>query len=330
MALVLKDRVKETTTTTGTGTVTLAGAETGFQAFSVIGNANTTYYAITNGNNYEVGLGTYTLSGTTLSRDTVLESSSSGSKITLSGGSDVFCTYPAEKAVALNGTVINDANVVSTANIVNDAVTTDKVNLISTGSVPSLEAKGTSGVTDGYIQLNCAENSHGIKLKSPPHSAGASYTLTFPNNDGDASQFLQTNGSGVLTWAASTDTTYSAGAGLSLGGTTFTLNLTNDQSWTGSQRSTPVTDADLSFDQNGGNNFLCTPTGSGTLTFTNHTAGQSGYVLLTNSGGHAISAASTTKISATDLATISVAGTYLVSYFDNGTNAYLTVSAAYA
>jgi len=90
---------------------------------------------------------------------------------------------------------------VITAKVNNDAVTVDKLNLISTSSVPSLEAKGTSGVTEGYIQLNCAENSHGIKLKSPPHSAGASYTLTFPNNDGDANQFLQTNGSGVLSFA---------------------------------------------------------------------------------------------------------------------------------
>ena len=99
MALIVKDRIKETTTTTSTGTVTLAGAEAGFQAFSVVGDANTTYYAIVSGNNWEVGLGTYTLSGTTLSRDTVLESSNSGSKITLAGTSDVFCTYPAEKAV---------------------------------------------------------------------------------------------------------------------------------------------------------------------------------------------------------------------------------------
>ena len=60
MALIVKDRVKETTTTTGTGTVTLAGASTGFQYFAAIGNGNTTYYAITSGNNYEVGLGTYT------------------------------------------------------------------------------------------------------------------------------------------------------------------------------------------------------------------------------------------------------------------------------
>ena len=82
-----------------------------------------------------------------------------------------------------------------------DIVTEDKLNLISTSSVPSLEAKG-SGSQDGYIQLNCYANTHGIKLKSPPHSAGASYTLTFPNNDGDADQFLQTNGSGVMSWAA--------------------------------------------------------------------------------------------------------------------------------
>ena len=98
MALVVKDRVQETTTTTGTGTVTLAGAVTGFQAFSVIGDGNTAYYAITSGDDFEVGLGTYTASGTTLSRDTILESSNSGSAITLSGTSNVFVTYPAEKS----------------------------------------------------------------------------------------------------------------------------------------------------------------------------------------------------------------------------------------
>ena len=95
---------------------------------------------------------------------------------------------------------VNDS-AITTAKINNDAVTVDKLNLVSTGSTPSLEAKGTSGVTEGYIQLNCAENSHGIKLKSPPHSAGANYTLTFPNTDGNANEFLQTNGSGTLTWA---------------------------------------------------------------------------------------------------------------------------------
>ena len=92
-------------------------------------------------------------------------------------------------------------NSITTAKIVNDAVTVDKLNLISTASVPSLEAKGTSGVTEGYIKLNCSENTHGIKIKSPPHSASANYTLTMPTTDGNSSEFLQTNGSGALTWA---------------------------------------------------------------------------------------------------------------------------------
>jgi hypothetical protein len=101
MALVLKDRVKETTTTTGTGTLTLLGAASGFQSFSVIGDGNTTYYTIDGGTEWEVGLGTYTSSGTTLSRDTVLASSAGGTtKVTLSAGTkNVFVTYPADKAI---------------------------------------------------------------------------------------------------------------------------------------------------------------------------------------------------------------------------------------
>ena len=102
MALVVKDRVKETTTTTGQGTVTLLGAATGYQSFSVIGNANTTYYTIAGqtGSEWEVGIGTYTSSGTTLSRDTVLSNSlGTTAKIDFSSGTkDVFVTYPAGKA----------------------------------------------------------------------------------------------------------------------------------------------------------------------------------------------------------------------------------------
>jgi hypothetical protein len=105
MALVLADRVKETTTTAGTGTVTLLGAATGFQSFAVIGNANTTYYTIAaqTGTEWEVGIGTYTSSGTTLARTTVL-SNSAGTQptaLTFSAGTkDVFVTYPAGYAVA--------------------------------------------------------------------------------------------------------------------------------------------------------------------------------------------------------------------------------------
>lgn len=102
MPLVIADRVKETTTTTGTGTVTLLGAVAGYQSFSVIGNANTTYYTIVGQTTteWEVGIGTYTSSGTTLSRDTILASSNSGSAVNFSAGTkDVFVNYPAGRAV---------------------------------------------------------------------------------------------------------------------------------------------------------------------------------------------------------------------------------------
>ena len=104
MALVLADRVKETTTTTGTGTYTLAGAVTGFESFGSVGNGNTTYYCCTDGSDFEVGVGTYTSSGTTLARTTILQSSNSDNAVDWSAGTrDIFCTQPAEKAVFLNG-----------------------------------------------------------------------------------------------------------------------------------------------------------------------------------------------------------------------------------
>lgn len=103
MALVLKDRVKETTTTTGTGTYTLAGAVGGFEAFSEVGDGNTTYYACTDGTDFEVGIGTYTASGTTLARTTILQSSNSDAAVNWTGGTrTIFCTLPAEKAVFLD------------------------------------------------------------------------------------------------------------------------------------------------------------------------------------------------------------------------------------
>jgi len=100
MPLVLADRVQETSNSTGTGTITLAGAVSGFNSFSVIGNGNTTYYTIVGGTQWEVGLGTYTSSGTTLSRDTVLSSSNSNALVDFSAGvKTVFVTYPAGKSL---------------------------------------------------------------------------------------------------------------------------------------------------------------------------------------------------------------------------------------
>jgi hypothetical protein len=101
MALVLADRVQETSTTAGTGTLTLAGALTGYQTFSAgIGNGNACYYTITNAaGSWEVGIGTYTSSGNTLSRTTVLSSSNSGSLVSFTGTLNVFVTYPAERSI---------------------------------------------------------------------------------------------------------------------------------------------------------------------------------------------------------------------------------------
>lgn len=105
MALVIADRVKDTTTSVGTGTITLSGSPpAGFQSFAAVGDGNTTYYTIAGQgtSEWEVGIGTYTAAGTTLSRDTVLSSSAGGTtKVTFSAGvKDVFVTYPSGKAIS--------------------------------------------------------------------------------------------------------------------------------------------------------------------------------------------------------------------------------------
>jgi hypothetical protein len=194
MALVVKDRVQVTTTTTGTGTVTLGSAVTGFQDFSVIGDGNTTYYAITSGNDWEVGLGTYTASGTTLSRDTILESSNSGSAITLSGTSNVFCTYPAEKAI------YTDAN---------DVLNTTEINL------STLKLNGSTSGT--------------ITLQSP--AVAGTNTLTIPAVTGniltdgaalpaiDGSALTNLPAPSALSTASGSAPSYSARAWINMNGT---------------------------------------------------------------------------------------------------------------
>lgn len=150
MALVISDRVKETSTTTGTGTYTLAGAVTGFETFTAnLSNADTTYYCCTDGTNFEVGLGTFTSSGTTLARTTVISSSNSNSAVNWSSGTrTLFCTLPASKTifldasgniVAANGsnlTALNASNLASgtVANARLDAQLQDVAGLATTDS----------------------------------------------------------------------------------------------------------------------------------------------------------------------------------------------------
>jgi len=142
MAFNVFDRVQETTTTTGTGTVTLAGAVSGFQSFFNAGlnNGDTTYYCITSGTAWEVGLGTFSIGPNAIARTTILASSALGAAITLAGTSNVFCVYPASKAVYEDASG-NVAGYPFTAGTINS--TTIGASSASTGAFTTLSASST-------------------------------------------------------------------------------------------------------------------------------------------------------------------------------------------
>jgi surfactin synthase thioesterase subunit len=148
MALVVNDRVKETSTTTGTGTFTLAGAVVGFETFSsAIGNTNTTYYSIVNENGeFEVGLGT--VAAGTLARTTIISSSSSDSAVDFSSGTkDVFCTLPASKAVILDSSdniVANNGSNLTNLNADN----------LASGTLPDARFPATLPAANGSALTN--------------------------------------------------------------------------------------------------------------------------------------------------------------------------------
>ena len=143
MALVLKDRVKETTTTTGTGSFSLAGAVTGYDSFGQIGSGNTTYYAVylDGGSEWEVGIGTYT-APSTLSRDTILASSNSGNIVTFSAGQKtIWCDYPAGKAVYTDALGSISQTIVNVSGITGDISTPDSITFDTTAAEASATAK---------------------------------------------------------------------------------------------------------------------------------------------------------------------------------------------
>jgi len=152
MALVLADRVRETSSTTGTGTITLAGAVSGYQSFAAVGNGNTTYYCIANqaASEWEVGIGTYTSSGTTLARTTVVASSNAGSAVSFSAGTkDVFVTYPAGYTV---NTQTGTATTTATANALNTGnnYQVNSLGVGTAGSGTAGEIRATNNITAYY------------------------------------------------------------------------------------------------------------------------------------------------------------------------------------
>ena len=239
MALEIHDRVKETTTTTGTGTYTLAGAVSGFETFTAnLDNSDTTYYVCTDNTDFEVGLGTFTSSGTTLSRDTILASSNSNNQVNWSSGTrTIFMTYPAAKAVFkdasnnINGTFVGNITGNVTGNVSGTAATVTgaaQTNITSIGTLASnlnlggqdivtttsnqdidFQTHGTgkvvikgntddSGSNPGAIKLNCEANSHGQTIIAAPHSESASNTLTLPSSGGNA-RLVTTSSTATLT-----------------------------------------------------------------------------------------------------------------------------------
>jgi len=233
MALVLANRVQETTTTTGTGTITLAGAVSGFQSFAAIGNTNTTYYTITSGVNWEVGVGTYTLSGTTLARTTVLSSSAGGTtKITLAGTSNVFATYPAEKSVNLDASGNATALGVPASGTVTNLTGTASINI-----------NGTVGATTAAAGLFT--------------TLGASAAVTL--SPANANVVLSPTGTGVVTISPATAGTINR---MSIGATTTSTGAFTTLTASGAVTLSPASA-----------NVVLSPTGTGVVTISPATAG---------------------------------------------------------
>ena len=191
MAIVLKDRVKVLSTTTGTGTLTLGSAVTGYQSFSVIGDGNSTYYTIAAQAtpDWEVGIGTYTASGTLLSRDTILESSNGGAAVDFPAGiKDVFVTYPAERSVYLDSAgsypVQNTFNTLNAANAV-----------LTAGTISTTPVSGTDIVNKTYVDTIASSGIHfhtPVRVESP-----TALTVTYNNGTSGVGATLTNAGTQV-------------------------------------------------------------------------------------------------------------------------------------
>ena len=235
MALVVADRVKETTTTSGTGTYDLGGVVTGFQSFATaIGNTNTTYYACTDGNSYEIGIGTYASTGNTLARTTILKSTNSNAAVNWGTSTkEIFVTYPAEKSVFkdasgdITGLTVNNSHWSGTDLAVANGGTgastlTDGGVLLGsgTGAITAMAVLGDGemivgdGTTDPVAESGATlRTSIGVAIGSDVQAYDADLTALGGLAKTD-SNFIVGNGS---TWVAETGSTARTSLGLAIG-----------------------------------------------------------------------------------------------------------------
>jgi len=287
------------------------------------------------------------------------ETNAASSASTASSAATTATTQASNASTSATNAATSETNAASSASTASTAATNAATS--ASAAATSATAAQTAAESIDAFYLGAQSSDPTVDLNGDPVTAGDWYFNTGANEtriyNGSTWQVTAISTAGLLTSAnnlsdVANATTARSNLGLVIGtdvqaydativvdadiGVTVqgydadTLKADVADTLTAPFRGTVTTDNDLSFDQNTTNNFSCTPTSGAALTFTNHTSGQSGYILLDNSAGVAITAAATTKITATDLTTISTAGVYLVSYFDNGTNAYVTVSATYS
>lgn len=192
MALVLADRVKETTTTTGTTDFVLSGADTGFQTFSAgVGANNTTYYAVALGSDFEIGLGTLSSDGLTLARTTVLQSSNSDNKVSFAAGSKyVFVTYPADKAVLTDATQTLTNKTLNSPTFVTPVLGTPSSGTLTNCTFPTLNQNTTGTASNVTGTVAIANGGTGATTRQDAMDALAGSTTS--------GQYLRGNGTDVV------------------------------------------------------------------------------------------------------------------------------------